>query len=81
MTDADRLPTDIVLPVLVALWAEVPEGLDAEGHARSLWLRYERSTATRSQVDYNELETFLTDPTTSEPTLFDDAIPSPGNQT
>ena len=34
--DSERLPTDIVVPMLVALWAEAPVGLDAEGRARSI---------------------------------------------
>lgn len=56
--DSVRLPTDIVVPVLVALWAQAPEGGDAEGHARSLlteymWRaffsnRYEKSTNSRA---------------------------------
>ena len=35
--DDDRLPTDVVVPVLTALWSLVPDGLDAEGRART-WL-------------------------------------------
>ena len=83
--DERRLPTDVVLPVLVALWAEAPEGLFAEGNARSalrkyLWRafftnRYERTTATRSLVDYNELRSYLTDSSASEPIIFDESLP------
>ena len=38
--DAARLPTDIVVPVMVALWAGVPDGLDAEGRARTVCRKY-----------------------------------------
>ena len=83
--DADRLPTDVVIPVLVALWAEAPEGLDAEGNVRSilrkyLWRafftkRYERGTATRSHADYNEIRNRLTDGMASEPAIFTEPLP------
>ena len=83
--DERRLPTDVVVPVLVALWAEAPEGLDAEGNARStlrkyLWRafftkRYERSTATRSLADYNELRFYLTDSEASNPSIFEEVLP------
>ena len=82
--DSDRLPTDVVVPVLVAVWAEAPEGLDAEGFARSIlrryfWRasfcnRYERSTATRSLVDCREIGRFIqTRSRDDEPVVFDDA--------
>ena len=84
--DNERLPTDIVVPMLVALWAEAPVGLDAEGRARSIlskyvWRsfftrRYERSTATRSLVDYNELRSYLASPDADVPTIFDDEVNS-----
>ncbi|MGH6898249.1 MAG: GmrSD restriction endonuclease domain-containing protein [Geminicoccaceae bacterium] len=80
--DAGRLPTDVVVPMLVALWADAPDGLDAEGRARSilrryLWRafftkRYERATATRSLADYNELRAYLADSTASRPAILDD---------
>ncbi|MCY3544176.1 MAG: DUF262 domain-containing protein [Chloroflexi bacterium] len=83
--DERRLPTDVVLPVLVALWAEAPDGLFAEGNARSalrkyLWRafftnRYERTTATRSLVDYNELKAYLTDSSASKPIIFGESLP------
>ncbi|HUO15586.1 MAG TPA: DUF262 domain-containing protein [Verrucomicrobiae bacterium] len=67
--DASRLPTDVVIPVLVALWADAPQGLDAEGSARLLlrkylWRaffsdRYEKSTTSRSAADYNELKALV----------------------
>ena len=80
--DSERLPTDIVVPMLAALWAEAPEGLDAEGRARSIlrkymWRaffsrRYERSTATRSLADYNELRSYIASPNADTPTIFED---------
>ena len=58
MFDSARLPSDPAVPLLVALWAHAPEGLDAEGDARAilrkcLWRaflteRYELSTNSRS---------------------------------
>jgi hypothetical protein len=67
--DAMRLPTDVVIPVLVALWALAPEGLDAEGRARALlrkylWRafftdRYEAATNTRALADFNELKAVI----------------------
>ncbi len=80
--DAARLPTEIVVPVLVALWAVAPDGLDAEGRARTilrkyLWRaffsdRYEKSTNSRSLVDFNELKPLITRAGPSNPSIFDD---------
>lgn len=80
--DAARLPTDIVIPVLVALWALAPEGLDAEGHARTilrkyLWRaffssRYEKSTNARALVDFRELKLLVTGVGGLLPTVFDE---------
>lgn len=79
--DAARLPTDVVVPMLVALWADAPEGLDAEGRARAilrryLWRafftrRYERSTNTRALADFHELRAYLQDASAPRPALFD----------
>ena len=82
--DADRLPTDIVVPVLTALWAEVSDGGDAEGFARLafkkyFWRaafsnRYERSTGTRMLTDYNELREYIQSESHETcPTIFDEA--------
>jgi hypothetical protein len=82
--DATRLPTDVVVPVLVALWAVAPDGLDAEGRARTvlrkyLWRaffsdRYEKSTNSRSLVDCNELELLITGTHGAPvPSVFDDS--------
>jgi len=63
--DARRLPSDPAVPMLVALWANAADGLDREGEARGilrrfLWRafftdRYERSTNTRSLVDFRAI--------------------------
>jgi hypothetical protein len=81
--DAARLPTDVVVPVLSALWAVAPVGLDAEGRARTtlrkyLWRafftnRYEKTTSTRALADFNELKLLITGAGGSKPTVFDDA--------
>lgn len=88
--DAARLPTDIVVPVLVALWGIAPLGLDAEGRARTImrkyvWRasfsgRYERSTSSRSLTDFNELKALILGTSAVQPAIFDDAqypLPQP----
>ncbi len=80
--DYARIPTDIVVPVLVALWAIAPDGLDAEGRARTIlrkymWRafftnRYEKSTNSRALVDFSELKPLVTNTRESNPTIFDD---------
>lgn len=80
--DAARLPTDVVVPVLVALWAAAPQGLDGEGRARTvlrkyLWRafftnRYESSTGSRSLADFNELLPLVTGSGESSPAIFDE---------
>jgi len=80
--DSARLPTDVVLPVLVALWAIAPNGLDAEGRARTilrkyLWRaffsnRYEKSTNSRTLIDSNELRPLVTGMDGATPAIFDD---------
>lgn len=80
--DAKRLPTDVVVPVLTALWAGAPKSLDAEGRARSilrayLWRaffsnRYEKSTNTRALSDYLELKALISQPDAPAPEVFDD---------
>jgi len=79
--DAKRLPTDVVLPVLTAAWAIAPTGLDAEGRARTilrryLWRsffsnRYEKSTNSRTLVDFLELRAHIADPTAPLPGILD----------
>ncbi len=80
--DSNRLPTDVVVPMLVAIWSEAPDGLDAEGQVRTIlrkyvWRafftrRYERSTATRLMADYTELRTYVVNPNAAPPAIFDD---------
>jgi len=80
--DAARLPTDVVIPVLVALWADAPQGLDAEGRARLLlrkylWRaffsdRYEKSTNTRSAADFSALRPLVAGQVGPVPSIFDE---------
>lgn len=80
--DAKRLPTDVVLPVLTALWAGAPQSLDAEGRARTilrkyLWRaffsnRYEKSTNSRALADYLELRALVAQTDAPQPAIFDD---------
>ena len=80
--DAARLPSDVAVPVLVALWAVAPTGLDAEGHARTilrkyLWRsffsnRYENSTTSRSLTDFTELKPLVVGSGTATPAIFDE---------
>lgn len=81
--DAARLPTDVVVPMMVALWADAPSGTDAEGRARLIlrryiWRaffskRYELATATRAIADYQELKAYIADAKAPRPAIFDDA--------
>jgi hypothetical protein len=82
--DYQRLPTDVVMPVLVALWGIAPTGLDAEGRARMvlrkyLWRaffsnRYEKSTNSRALTDFNELKPLVTGTGVTGPSIFDDKL-------
>jgi hypothetical protein len=81
--DAKRLPSDVVVPVLTALWARAPQGLDAEGRARTilrkyLWRaffsnRYEKSTNSRALADFLELRALIAHANAPHPAIFDDA--------
>ena len=88
--DSARLPTDVVIPMLVALWAVTPTGLDAEGRARTilrkyLWRaffsnRYEKSTNSRALTDFNELKPLVMGSGDSAPVIFDEGqnpLPQP----
>lgn len=88
--DEARLPTDVVIPVLVALWAEAPEGLDAEGRARMIlrkyiWrafftARYENSTNSRALADFQALKNLINGQAEKLPPIFNDEeypLPSP----
>jgi hypothetical protein len=82
--DAARLPTDVVIPVLVALWGIAPKALDPEGHARVilrkyLWRafftnRYEKSTNSRALTDFNELKPLILRKGTATPSMFNDEL-------
>ena len=80
--DGKRLPTDVVLYPLSALWSQVPDGLDAEGEARIIlrkyvWHafctdRYERTSATRALTDFRQLTKLLKGETDMTPEIFDE---------
>jgi len=82
--DSPRLPTEVVVPVLVALWGIAPEGLDGEGRARTilrqfLWracfsARYEKATNSRSLVDFMELKQLLSGSGEAKPAVLDDVV-------
>lgn len=82
--DSARLPTDVVIPVLVALWGLAPKGLDAEGRARTilrkyLWRaffsdRYEKSTNSRALADFNEMKPWVIGVGSSKPAIFSDEL-------
>lgn len=79
--DAKRLPTDVVIPVLTALWAAAPDALDGAGRARTilrkyLWRaffsgRYEKATSSKALGDFQELKPLITGSGTSTPEIFD----------
>ncbi len=86
--DAKRLPTDIVVPVLVALWADAPTALDAQGWARAVmqkyvWrafvtARYEKSTNSRAFADFTGLQNLIHDRHADGPPIFNnDLFPLP----
>lgn len=82
--DSARLPSEVVVPVLVALWGLAPAALDAEGRARTilrkyLWRafftnRYEKATNGRALADVTELKPLLTSAGMNPPSIFDDAL-------
>jgi hypothetical protein len=63
--DSKRLPSDVIVYVISALWGRAPEGLDKEGEIRMIlrkymWRafcteRYDRTTNSRAFSDYKEL--------------------------
>lgn len=79
--DSRRLPSDVVVYVLSALWGKATEGLDKEGEIRSIlrkytWRaffteRYDRTTNSRAFADYKELLKLITDGT-GNPEVFDE---------
>jgi hypothetical protein len=80
--DGKRLPTDVVVAPLSALWGISPQGLDAEGEARILlrkylWRacfteRYERTSATRTLADFRELKLMLEGNSDAKPAIFNE---------
>lgn len=89
--DAKRLPSEVVVPVLVALWGLAPTMMDGEGRARNilrkyLWRaffsnRYEKSTNARALVDFTELLPLVTGTGSAAPAIFnEDLHPLPGTQ-
>jgi len=68
--DRQRLPSNVVLPVISALYSHVPDSGDARGSAETLlkkylWTvmfsdRYENSAASRAFADYRNLKGILT---------------------
>lgn len=82
--DGERLPTEVILPPLAALWAQVPETTDAVGNARIalrryLWTsfltrRYERAAATAVLQDYRALRDSLINGKAVTPPIFDETL-------
>lgn len=82
--DNARLPTEVVIPVLVALWANAAEKGDAQGRARSiirkfLWRafftgRYERATNSRTLSDSVALKKLIEDPNADMPEVFNEGL-------
>jgi hypothetical protein len=80
--DAKRLPTDVIIAPLAGLWGLSPQGLDAEGEARTLlrkylWRacftdRYERTSATRALADFRELKAILEGNKEAKPQIFNE---------
>lgn len=86
--DNQRLPTDVVVPALVALWARVPDALDGAGRARNIlrkytWRafftnRYEKSTNSRVFEDFRALRDLIAGSTiASVPALDLEKYPLP----
>lgn len=85
--DSARLPTDPIVPILVALWAGVPDGLDREGEARRilhrfLWRafltdRYERASNTRALTDYKAIRDAIAGLDSEPAAIFDDQQHAP----
>ena len=87
--DAQRLPTDVVIPVLTALWGLAPQALDAEGRARTLlrkylWRafftnRYESPPNSRAMADFDDMKASMLQ-SSGIPAIFDDVqypLPQP----
>lgn len=78
--DRQRLPSNVVLPVIAALYKYIPDAGDARGSAETLlkkylWTvffshRYENSAATRAFADYRNLKGILTKAKHEEGIMF-----------
>jgi len=78
--DRQRLPTNVVLPVIAALYQYIPEAGDARGKAETLlkkylWTafftdRYENSASSRAFADYRNLRGVLTNASREDGTTF-----------
>jgi hypothetical protein len=78
--DRQRLPTNVVLPVIAALYKYISDAGDARGKAETLlkkylWTsfftdRYENSAASRAFADYRNLIGILTNATREDGTAF-----------
>ena len=77
------LPTEVIVYLASALWANVPEGVDEEGHARTqirkaIWRasftdRYFKTATTRAFADYKAIKNLIDNPgSTALPDLFDE---------
>lgn len=83
LLDSRRLPTDVVVYVLSALWGISEEGLDKEGEIRTvlrkyIWRafftdRYDRTTNSRAFSDYKELFKQIKDGD-GQPEIFNDSL-------
>lgn len=83
LLDSRRLPTDVVIYVLSALWGIAEEGLDKEGETRSIlrkyiWRafftdRYDRTTNSRAFSDFKELSKKIKGED-GTPEIFDDSL-------
>lgn len=81
--DSRRLPSDVVVYVLSALWGKADEGLDKEGEIRAhlrkyIWRsffteRYDRTTNSRAFSDYKELLNIITTGN-GAPEIFDENL-------
>jgi hypothetical protein len=82
--DNARLPTEVVIPVLVSLWANSSDRGDAQGRARSLirkylWRafftsRYERATNSRALSDAVMLKRLIEDEQALTPEIFNEEL-------
>lgn len=80
--DSKRLPSDVSLYPLSALWSIAPEGLDKEGESRTilrkyLWRsfftnRYERTSATRALVDFRQIGNLINSDHVELPIIFNE---------